>query len=287
MTGKDHEAWIQASDDGDSNIEILTGERLNERQLLQALMIPSADNIADYLATWDAGSVPAFVAKMNAEAVSLGLSGTHYADASGVNPGSRSTAVDMATLASVAMENPELRSIVDEQSIRLPVAGEIWNVYNPAIGVDGIIGVKSGFTDAAQANLVTAAWRVVAGHRELVVSAAVDQPLSLWGVAQEDEALLGAATRELRTMTLVAGRAEVGQAVAAWNHSRRSCSVSCRRGRQALRADVEARLAGRCDHRDIRGPVSLRYRGDRTGAPPVAARSSAGRMETARPRPLR
>jgi serine-type D-Ala-D-Ala carboxypeptidase (penicillin-binding protein 5/6) len=220
MTGKDHQAWIQASEDGDSNIEILTGERLNERQLLQALMIPSADNIADYLASWDAGSVPAFVAKMNAEAVSLGLSGTHYADASGVNPGSRSTAVDMATLASLAMENPELRSIVDEQSIRLPVAGEIWNVYNPAIGVDGIIGVKSGFTEAAQANLVTAAWRVVAGHRELVVSAAIDQPLSLWGVAQEDEALLGAATRELSTMTLVAGRAEVGQAVAAWNHSR-------------------------------------------------------------------
>ena len=42
MTGKDHQAWIQASEDGDSNIEILTGERLNERQLLQALMIPSA-----------------------------------------------------------------------------------------------------------------------------------------------------------------------------------------------------------------------------------------------------
>lgn len=219
MTAKDHQAWIRASESDDSNIEILAGERLDERQLLQALMIPSADNIADYLARWDAGSVPAFVGKMNAETVALGLTGTHYADASGVNPRSRSTAVDMATLASIAMENPELRSIVDEQSIRLPVTGEIWNVYNPAIGVDGIIGVKSGFTTAAQANLVTAAWHTVDGRRELIVSAAIDQPTSLYGAADEDEAMLLAVGRELTATTVVAGETEVGQAMAAWNHS--------------------------------------------------------------------
>jgi D-alanyl-D-alanine carboxypeptidase (penicillin-binding protein 5/6) len=226
MTAKDHKAWIQATEADESNLEILVGERLDERQLLQALMIPSADNIADYLAAWDAGSVPAFVVKMNAEAHALGLTGTHYADASGVSPGSRSTAVDMATLASIAMQSSELRSIVDEQSIRLPVAGEIWNVYNPAIGVDGIIGVKSGFTDAAQVNLVTAAWRTVSGHRELIVSAAIDQPTSLYGAAQDDEAMLDAVTKELATATVVAGQADVGKAVAAWNRSDASVLVA-------------------------------------------------------------
>jgi D-alanyl-D-alanine carboxypeptidase (penicillin-binding protein 5/6) len=220
MTPKDHAAWIDASEAGDSNIEVLAGERLDERQLLQALMIPSADNIADYLANWDAGSVPAFVAKMNAAAQMLGLTGTHYADPSGVNPGSRSTAVDMATLASLAMENPEFRSIVDEQAIRLPVSGEIWNSYNPALGVDGIIGVKSGYTLAAQVNLVTAAWRTIGGHPEIVVSAAINQPTNLYGAADEDEAMLIAATGELRTATLVAPLTKVGEAVAAWNHSR-------------------------------------------------------------------
>ena len=49
-------------------------------------MIPSADNIANYLAVWDAGSRPRFVAKMNAEAAHLGLVSTHYADASGPTP---------------------------------------------------------------------------------------------------------------------------------------------------------------------------------------------------------
>ena len=69
---------------------------LTEHQLLEALLVPSADNIADYLATWDAGSIAGFVAKMNATARQLHLRSTHYADASGVNPSSRSTAADQA-----------------------------------------------------------------------------------------------------------------------------------------------------------------------------------------------
>jgi len=66
-------------------------------------MIPSACNIADYLARWDAGSTAAFVRKMNATATALGLRRTHYADASGLSPGSRSTAVDQAILGAYAM----------------------------------------------------------------------------------------------------------------------------------------------------------------------------------------
>ena len=56
----------------ESNIPIQLGEKLTERQMLEALMNQSANDIAYSLAMWDAGSVPAFVAKMNALAVSLG-----------------------------------------------------------------------------------------------------------------------------------------------------------------------------------------------------------------------
>jgi D-alanyl-D-alanine carboxypeptidase (penicillin-binding protein 5/6) len=225
MTVADHQAWIEASEADESNIEVLAGEKLDERQLLQALMIPSANNIANYLAAWDAGSVPKFVAKMNATARALGLTHTSYADPSGFDPKSRSDAIDMARLASIAMENYELRWIVDEQSIHLPVAGEIWNLYNPAIGVDGIIGVKSGFTSLAQSNLVTAAWRRVGDHRVLVISAVIDQPLSLYSDAQEDEALLNAAASELRATAVVPGEAQVAQAEAAWNHTDAAVSI--------------------------------------------------------------
>jgi serine-type D-Ala-D-Ala carboxypeptidase (penicillin-binding protein 5/6) len=233
MTLADHQAWVASEEADQSNIEVKRGERLDERQLLQALMIPSADNIANYLAVWDAGSVRAFVAKMNATATALGLRQTHFADPSGVSPKSRSSAVDMARLAALAMSDPVLRSITDEQSIRLPVTGEIWNNYDPAVGVDGIIGVKSGFTDAAETNLVSAAWRDVHGHRVLVVCDVIRQPNTLYGDAQEDEALLSAVSGELRLAQVVAGNAAVGQETAEWNHDR-----------SVVRVDLGAEVVG-------------------------------------------
>jgi hypothetical protein len=148
MTAADHAAWISDVEQGDSSLEVVAGERLTERQLLEGLMIPSACNIADYLARWDAGSTAAFVRKMNATATALGLRRTHYADASGLSPGSRSTAVDQAILGAYAMSVPGMISIVDHPSVRFPTG---WvGGYNPALGQDGVIGLKSGFTDAAQ-----------------------------------------------------------------------------------------------------------------------------------------
>ncbi|MHB1771667.1 MAG: D-alanyl-D-alanine carboxypeptidase family protein [Acidimicrobiales bacterium] len=220
MTAADHQAWIRAAKADESNIEVKAGERLDERQLLQALMIPSADNIANYLAVWDAGSMRAFVAKMNAAAAALHLRGTHFADPSGLSPGSRGTAVDIVRLAAVALQNPELRQIVDEQFIRLPVMGKIWNNYDPAVGVDGIIGGKSGYTPAAQTNLVTAAWRTVRGHRVLVVCDVLDQPDSLVGDAGQDEALLNAVTPELAVSRVMPAKAALGVALATWSPAR-------------------------------------------------------------------
>ena len=217
MTAADHEAWVVAVRKDESNLEVKKGEKLDERQLLEALMIPSADNIADYLAAWDAGTVPRFVAKMNTEAKTLGLVATHYADASGINPRSESTALDQAVMAGIDMANPVLASIVDNLYVRLPIAGRVWNVYNPAIHVDGIIGVKSGFTDAAKGCLATAAWRLVGSKRYLVVSTAIGMPLGLEQAAHEDEKLLKAVSRELSVQIVVGGGAVVATASARWD----------------------------------------------------------------------
>lgn len=56
----------------ETNIPLLPGETLTELQLLEALLVRSADDAAYTLAVWDAGSQQAFVAKMNALAASLG-----------------------------------------------------------------------------------------------------------------------------------------------------------------------------------------------------------------------
>ena len=66
-----------------STVPVAVGEVLTERQLLEGLLIRSANNMAFTLANWDAGSVPAFVAKMDAGASQLGMAQTHYVDVSG------------------------------------------------------------------------------------------------------------------------------------------------------------------------------------------------------------
>lgn len=70
----------------------MRGEKLTELRALQAMLIPSGNNIASLLARWDAGSQAAFVAKMNAPAGSLGLHSTRYADVSDADPATASAA---------------------------------------------------------------------------------------------------------------------------------------------------------------------------------------------------
>jgi D-alanyl-D-alanine carboxypeptidase (penicillin-binding protein 5/6) len=219
MTAANHEAWIQSVADGDSSLEVVAGERLTERQLLEALMIPSACNVADYLARWDAGSIPAFVRKMNAMAASLGLEHTHYADASGVNPGSRSTAVDQAILGSYAMTVPGMISVEDHPYMTFPVEGAAPN-YNPVVGQDGVIGLKSGFTDAAQICLVIAARRKVGDRIVLVVASTLGQPTSLAGAGYVGLQLLDAATSDLETLQVLRAGEPVASVVAGWSHAR-------------------------------------------------------------------
>jgi D-alanyl-D-alanine carboxypeptidase (penicillin-binding protein 5/6) len=196
MDKADVAAYVHANQTGQSNVPVALGERLTEHQLLEALLLPSANNIADYLATWDAGSMAAFVVKMNAAARALGMTHTHYADASGFNPGSRSDATDQAVLAATLMENPVVRGIVSKRSLPFPVAGTIWN-YNPGLGVGGIIGVKSGFTSQAQGCLATAAYRTAAGHHVLVVAVTLGQTGGLREAARVDEQLLDSAGSSL------------------------------------------------------------------------------------------
>ena len=82
-----------------TNIQVAAGEVLTEDQMLEGMLVHSASNFADLLAIWDAGSVSAFVTKMNASAASLGMTETQYVDASGFSTQSVSTAADQLKVA--------------------------------------------------------------------------------------------------------------------------------------------------------------------------------------------
>ncbi len=158
----------------EANAQVAAGEVLTERQLLEGLLVHSANNFADTLARWDAGSIPAFVAKMNSTAAQLGMDHTHYADPSGFDQGSQSTAGDLLKVAAPDMENPTFAGIVTMSSVNLPVAGTI-STYTPLLGFQGVIGVKSGFTTAAGGCDVVAVMRTVHGQPTLILSAVTGQ----------------------------------------------------------------------------------------------------------------
>ena len=157
-----------------SSALVAAGEELSESQLLGGLLVHSADNYADILAEWDAGSIPAFVAKMNAAAAQLGMTHSHFADASGVNAQSMSTASDIVKLAALDMENPVFAADVRMPAVTLPVAGTI-STFTPFIGLFGVIGVKSGYSSAAGGCDVLGVVHRVDGKSVLLLAAVTGQ----------------------------------------------------------------------------------------------------------------
>jgi hypothetical protein len=158
----------------ETNIPLQAGETLTELQLLEALLNQSADDVAYTLAVWDAGSQPAFVAKMNALAFSLGAVHSHYVDASGFDPQSVSTAADTLRIAAAGMAIPTFASVAGMATVNLPGVGTVRNIVSE-IGTDGIVGVKSGYTSQASGCMVLAGFRSVDGRSVLVLASALGQ----------------------------------------------------------------------------------------------------------------
>jgi serine-type D-Ala-D-Ala carboxypeptidase (penicillin-binding protein 5/6) len=146
ITAAQARAEAQNAAENQSVVAVKAGEQLTERQLLEALLVPSGNNIAEILAAQVAGSETRFVAAMNAEAHSLGMDHTIYTDPSGFDPGTVSTAADQLRVLRAAMRFSVFRQIVSMPSVMLPVTGAVRN-YNPLIA-EGYAG-KTGSDSAA------------------------------------------------------------------------------------------------------------------------------------------
>lgn len=158
----------------ESVVSIAAGEQLTQRQALEALLLPSANNIAAVLARWDAGSEARFVARMNATARSLGMTRTRYTDPSGYDDATVSTAADQLRLVNRAMRLPVFASIVATPSATLPVAGAVQNT-NSLLGRNGFVGVKTGSTAAAGGCFAFRAIRWVKGKLTTITGVVLGQ----------------------------------------------------------------------------------------------------------------
>jgi serine-type D-Ala-D-Ala carboxypeptidase (penicillin-binding protein 5/6) len=159
----------------ESVVSIAPGEQLTELQALEALLLPSANNIAIVLARWDAGSTEAFVKRMNAAARALGMRETRYTDPSGFDDATVSTAADQVRVVERAMQLPVFANIVATASATLPVAGVVENT-NALLGRDGFVGVKTGSDSAAGGCLAFRAIRRVGGRWTAITGVVLGQP---------------------------------------------------------------------------------------------------------------
>jgi D-alanyl-D-alanine carboxypeptidase (penicillin-binding protein 5/6) len=201
----------------ESRIDLAAGERMTVTDLLEALLLESANDAAVTLARGVSGSTARFVAAMNRRARRLGLVDTRYTNPIGLDdPGAYSTARDLAALAAALMRKPRFARIVDMPSARLSSGARprVVENRNRLIAEHPFVdGVKTGHTLRAGYVLVGAAG-VHGGGR--VVSVVLGEPSET--------------AREADTLALLR-----------WGLGRFRRVRALRRGRVVAEADVEHR----------------------------------------------
>ena len=168
---------------GGSVVPVSRGEVFTERQLLLALLLPSGNNIAETLARWVGGTRSAFVSSLNARARALGMAHTTFADPSGFDDGTVSTADDLVILGAAALAVPALADVVKTTGATLPDGTSITNLDSLLTTEPGWLGIKTGSTNAAGGCLLFAASRPATGaaagdaaHSVTLVGAVLGQP---------------------------------------------------------------------------------------------------------------
>lgn len=142
-----------------SSLYLKAGERLTGDALLYGMMLHSGNDAATALAIAGAGSEADFVARMNREAESLGLTNTRFANPHGLDDENNySTARDLAVLTAAALRDENFRRVVSART--KTIGGRVLTNHNKLLWTcEGCIGVKTGYTKAAGRILVSAAER--------------------------------------------------------------------------------------------------------------------------------
>lgn len=197
-----------------SVLPVRAGEQLTEYQIIEAMLVPSATNIADSAAVWAFGSIDAYLTKANEYAASLGMNDSRFGgDASGFSPKSYSTPQDLIKLGTAAMANPVIAEIVGKESVDLPVAGTVRN-FNINLGDEDINGIKTGNTDeAGGAFLFSAPF-----HDRLIVGAMMGAP-DLGTALHDSVEILRGFKSTLQVHTLIEKGQKVGHYTFPWGET--------------------------------------------------------------------
>ena len=149
----------KAGGTGGSRLGLKRGDKASVRDLLYGLMLRSGNDAAVALAEHVGGSVKGFAELMNEKAIELGLTNTHFVTPHGLDDANHyTTALELAKLTDYAMNNETFAKIVGTKSTTIYINNQSRQINNTneLLGVlNGVVGVKTGFTNNAGRCLVT------------------------------------------------------------------------------------------------------------------------------------
>lgn len=214
LTAHDVDIYNQYVAKDGSVVPVTTGETMSQYEALQALMLPSANNIADTLAEWAFGSIENYNIYANNYVKQLGMTRTTINDPSGYDPETVSTASDLIRLGDAALDNPVLSSIFNQKSVNSPTFGTIRNV-NVLLGQSGIRGIKTGNTDEAGGCFLGAADVTIGGKTITVITAIMSAP-NLGQALRDTVPVIQSSQSQFQTVHIVDKAERVGRVTTAW-----------------------------------------------------------------------
>lgn len=153
----------KAAGTGGSRLGLKTGDKITIKDLLYGLLLCSGNDAAVALAESAGGSIQGFSELMNSKAKELGLNNTHFESPHGLDSDEHyTTAYELAILTDYALKNSTFTQIVGTKNYTVTINGypKSLNNTNELLGyLDGVYGVKTGFTNGANRCLVTACKR--------------------------------------------------------------------------------------------------------------------------------
>lgn len=155
LTAQDVAIYRAYAAKGGSTLPVYEGMVMTQYQALQAMLIMSANNIADSMAEKVFGSTEAYISYARSILQRRGLNRTVIADASGFDPATTSTPSNLVGIGIAALKNPIIAEIVAQPQATIPGVGVIKNT-NELLSTEGAIGIKTGTTDEAGSCLLFA-----------------------------------------------------------------------------------------------------------------------------------
>ncbi len=144
---------------GGSRLGLHTGDKITVNDLLYGLMLESGNDCAIALGEYVGNTVENFVDMMNKKAKQLGLNNTNFVTVNGLDAEEHyTTAVELAKLTDYALKNDRFKNIVGTKNYTVTINGygKAIDNTNELLGyLDGVYGVKTGFTNGANRCLVT------------------------------------------------------------------------------------------------------------------------------------